>query len=48
MKIKEWWNDFEQDLIFNITMVIMTTILFGMMICLSVIAFKDLLGVMLS
>lgn len=48
MKIKEWWNDFKQDLIFNITMVIMTTILFGMFVCLVIGAFKDLIGVMLS
>ena len=48
MKIKEWWNDFKQDLVFNIMMVIMTTVLFVMFICLSIICFKDMVGVMLS
>lgn len=41
--MKEWWNDFKLDLIFNITMIIMSLVLMLLFILLSIYAIKELI-----
>ena len=43
-RIKEWWNDFKQDLFFNITMTIMCSFLYILTILMGIIAFKEMIG----
>ena len=40
--MKEWWNNFKQDLLFNIVMTIMSSVLFITMILLSLLCIKEL------
>ena len=40
--MKEWWNNFKQDLLFNIVMTIMVSILFITFILLSLLCIKEL------
>lgn len=47
LKIKEWWNDFKQDLFFNITMTIMCFMLYVLVILMFIICFKDWIGIIL-
>ena len=44
LKIKEWWNDFKQDLFFNITMTIMCSFLYILTILMMIIVFKEMIG----
>lgn len=44
LKIKEWWNDFKQDLIFNISTTILSVISFALAILLFIIAFKEMIN----
>ena len=41
--MKEWWNNFKQDLIFNITMSIMSLVLILLFVLLSIFAIKELI-----
>lgn len=42
-KIKKWWNNFRQDLFFNITMTIMCSILYVATIMMGILAIKELI-----
>jgi len=42
LKIKEWWNNFKQDLFFNITMTIMCSILYVATILMGILAIKEI------
>ena len=44
LKIREWWNEFKQDLFFNITMTIMCSILYVATILMGILAIKELMG----
>lgn len=41
LKIKEWWNNFKQDLFFNITMTVMCSILYVAIILMGILAIKE-------
>ena len=45
LKIKEWWNEFKKDLIFNLIMTGLSSVLlmFGLLII--VISFKRMIGI---
>jgi len=43
LKIKEWWNEFKNDLLFNITMTIMCSILYIATILMGILAIKELI-----
>ena len=42
LKIKEWWNEFKQDLIFNIVMTGLTSILILFTIWMVIIAYMEM------
>lgn len=44
LKIKEWWNEFKQDLIFNLIMTIMCSFLYVLAILMGIIALKEMIG----
>ena len=41
--MKEWWNNFKEDLWFNITMTAGVSILMTLAILLSILCFKELI-----
>jgi hypothetical protein len=41
--MKEWWNNFKQDLLFNIVMTFMVSILMLLFILLSILCIKVLI-----
>lgn len=45
LKIKEWWNEFKQDLIFNLIMTGLTSILIMLTLLMVIISFKRMVGI---
>lgn len=45
LKIKEWWNEFKQDLIFNLIMTGLTSILIMLTLLMIIISFKRMVGI---
>lgn len=45
LKIKEWWNEFKQDLIFNLIMTGLTSVLLMFTLLMIIISFKRMVGV---
>ena len=41
--MKEWWNNFKQDLLFNIAMSLLSILMYIFVILLMVFAFKELI-----
>lgn len=44
LKIKEWWDNFKQDLFFNITMTIMCSFLYILTILMFIFGIKEMIG----
>ena len=45
LKIKEWWNEFKKDLIFNLIMTGLSGVLLMFTLLMIIIGFKRMLGV---
>ena len=45
LKIKEWWNEFKQDLIFNLIMTGLTSVLLMFTLLMIIISFKRMVGI---
>lgn len=43
--MKRWWNEFKEDLLFNISMVFMTSGLFILFVGILIIAIKEVFGI---
>ena len=41
--MKEWWNNFKEDLLFNIIMTLMSVTLFMLFVLLSIFCLKELI-----
>ena len=45
MKITEWWNEFKKDLIFNLIMTGLTSVLLMFTLLMIIISFKRMVGI---
>lgn len=45
LKIKKWWNEFKKDLIFNLIMTGLTSILIIFTLLMIIISFKRMIGI---
>ena len=44
-KIKEWWNEFKEDLLFNLIMTGLSSVLIMFTILMIIISFKRMMGI---
>lgn len=45
LKIKEWWNEFKKDLIFNLIMTGLSSVLLMFTLWMIIISFKMMVGI---
>ena len=45
LKIKEWWNEFKKDLIFNLIMTGLSSVLLMFTLLMIIISFKRMIGI---